>query len=294
MKQILLIINSGSRQGEQNRELILEEFKKQQVEVIYDENITPNRYTDYILKYSDQVDAVVVGGGDGTVSLALEGIIKSGQKLGVLPLGTANNLARNLNVPNSLPEAIQVLIKGFTKKIDVATVNDQYFLNVVGLGLSAQINHGIRKDAKKYFGVLAYIYYAIKIARKLQPMSVSLITAAGRETFKTLQLTVCNGRFYGSSFVAEEQASIQDGMLDVICTPPQSWLKGFKIIPALVKGQHTKLEEIKSYKWSEFRLETKRPVSLDVDGDVRTKTPADFKILEKKLEVFAVNQLEGQ
>ncbi|MGZ5278684.1 MAG: hypothetical protein ACXWC9_02005, partial [Pseudobdellovibrionaceae bacterium] len=109
----------------------------------------------------------------------------------------------------------------------------------------------------------------------------------GEDKFKCLQVSVCNGRYYGAGFIAEQNASIDDGLMDVVCTMTKDWTKSIRIIKSLMKGAHHPVAEIKSYKLSEFTLQTKRPMSLDVDGDVRTKTPAVFKMSPKRLRIFA-------
>jgi diacylglycerol kinase family enzyme len=155
------------------------------------------------------------------------------------------------------------------------------------LGLSTQVSHWIHPKAKKYFGALAYVFYAFKVAKRVRPFTV-FIKSEGETSrqFKTLQISVCNGRYYGTGFIAEEGATIDDGLLDVVCTTTQDWKKGLKYLPALFKGQHRQIPDIQSFKLKEFTLETKRPMSLDLDGDVRTKTPALFKVLPAELAVF--------
>jgi len=286
VKQVLLLINSGSRLGEQSCDELLAELAKRQIQVIHEPDRSPSHYTALIQQYEKQVDALVVGGGDGTVSLCLQGLMATQLPMAVIPLGTANNLARNLDIPASIPEACQILMDGNTRWIDVAMVNDQYFLNVVGLGLSTQVNHWIKKEAKKRFGVLAYVYYALKITKRLNPFTARITFESGEDCFKCLQVSVCNGRYYGAGFIAEQNASIDDGLMDVVCTMTKDWTKSIRIIKSLMKGAHHPIAEIKSYKLSKFTLQTKHPMSLDVDGDVRTKTPAVFKMSPKRLQVF--------
>lgn len=243
-------------------------------------------YTSLILNYAKQVDGFAVAGGDGTLNLALEGLILSEKPVLVLPLGTANNLARNLQIPTDLRQACQVLNAGKIRSVDVAKVNGIYFLNVAGLGLSTQISRRIEPKAKRYFGVLAYIYYAWKVARRMTPFSV-WIRSEGREVkIKALQVSVCNGRFYGSGLVAAEGASISDGLLDLIGTQVDAWWKGLQLIPALIKGKHQLKEEILSLRGSSFQLRTRHPMRLDVDGDIKTQTPANFEMHSRKLKVL--------
>lgn len=246
----------------------------------------PQHYTAILRELAKDVDAFVIGGGDGTLNLALEGLLQTQKPLLVLPLGTANNLARNLGIPTDLHGACNVLRTGHLEYVDVASVNGKYFLNVAGLGLSTQINRRVEPRLKRRLGVLAYIYYAWKVARRMKPFTVWVQTPKAEFRIKTLQISVCNGRFYGSGLIASRDASISDRTLDLIGTQVDRWWKALKLIPALVMGHPEKKVEILNLKSSSFILKTKRPMSLDVDGDVKTRTPAVFEILPQKLPVF--------
>lgn len=267
-------------------EAIVKELESCRTTVVKVLTPDPHEYTQTILRYAKEVDAFAIGGGDGTLNLALEGLIASGKPLLILPLGTANNLARNLKIPTDILSACRVLNNGKIEKVDVAQVNGIYFLNVAGLGLSTQINRKVDPQAKKRFGVLAYIYYAFKIARRMSPFSVWIETEDKKIKIKALQVSVCNGRFYGSGLVASEDASISDGFLDLIGTQVDRWWKALKLIPALITGKSETKTEILNLKDKTLILRTKRPMHLDVDGDIKTQTPAKFQVHTGRLSVI--------
>ena len=286
IRHVTLILNPAARQGAEWADEIKKELENCRTTSV--KMLTPSReeYTEAILSHAKETDVFAIAGGDGTLNLALEGLILSAKPLLILPLGTANNLARNLKIPNDVPSACRVLQEGQLQWIDVGRVNGLYFLNVAGLGLSTQINRHVDPVAKKRFGVFAYIYFAWKVARRMNPFSVWIETHGIVRKIKALQVSVCNGRYYGSGLIAAEDASISDGILNLIGTQVDRWWKALNLIPALLRGQHKTKEEILSLQSDSFILRTKRPMHLDVDGDIKTKTPARFELLAHQLKVF--------
>ena len=174
IKRIAIILNKGSRRGQPLVDVIREQFKNSEIEIVDFLHPKPEDYTRVITEMAPQVDAFVIGGGDGTLNLSLDGLLNTQKPLIVLPLGTANNLARNLGIPTDIEKACKIDDKMKLEHVDVASVNGIYFLNVVGLGLSTQINRHVDPKLKRHLGVLAYIYYAIKIVMSMKPISVTL------------------------------------------------------------------------------------------------------------------------
>lgn len=103
-----------------------------------------------------RVDRVILGGGDGTLNPSAAGLRDSGLPLGILPLGTANDLARTLGVPEDPERAAAVIADGRTTRLDLGYVNGRPFFNVASLGLSVDITRRLTKVMKRRWGRLAY------------------------------------------------------------------------------------------------------------------------------------------
>ncbi len=106
-------------------------------------------------------DAIVVAGGDGTVNGAIPALIEAAKPVGILPFGTANDLALTLGIPADPLAAAGVIAEGRTRRIDVGRVNDAYFLNVASIGLSVEIAERQDEELKKQWGIFSYVVAAI-------------------------------------------------------------------------------------------------------------------------------------
>jgi len=287
MPRTLLLINPLSRRGADEAKTATEALRAAGHELMIPDARDPGRYADIVREHKGRVDIVVIGGGDGSVKLSVGGLLDLGVPLGVLPLGTANNLARNLGLPLDLAEAIKVITGGRHQKIDVADVNGQFFLNVAGLGLSSDVNRQISKDLKKKLGPLAYVIFALKVARRMRPFRAEIFCDDGVPMkVKSFQVTVCNGRHYGPGMKIAEDATIDDGRLDLCSTEVEHWWQGFGRLPAMMRG---KPQDDASLRWlhgRKFVVRTRKPMWVDADGELATMTPAVFTLHRKALTVF--------
>ena len=154
-KRALVIINRKARAGDQAADEVLETLQDYGIVVF---EVRPNKnesLSDVILRHQDRADLVILGGGDGTLNAAVDGLIQVQLPVGILPLGTANDLARTLELPVDPIEACRVIGESHTRRIDVGCVNGKHFFNVASIGLSVDITRRLTKKAKKAWGVLA-------------------------------------------------------------------------------------------------------------------------------------------
>ena len=125
----------------------------------------------WIVEHRREVDLVIIGGGDGTLNAAADALIETGLPLGILPLGTANDLARTLGIPADLVAAGQVIAAGRTHRIDLGRVNGKHFFNVASLGLSVQVARELDADLKRRWGVLGYAFIVWRAIRGRRPFA---------------------------------------------------------------------------------------------------------------------------
>lgn len=246
-----------------------------------------------VVEHAGGADMVVVAGGDGTLNAALRGVLDAGRPLGVLPVGTANDFARTLGLPVNLEQALDVIGEGATRRIDVGVVNHHPFVNVASMGLSVELARELTGDLKKRFGKLGYAIAAARTLSKAKPFRARIV--AGDRTIRalTLQIAVGNGKFYGGGNQVDEAAVVDDGLLDLYSLEFARAWKLVLMLKAMRFGQHRAYDEIRTMRGADFEVRTRRPRSVNADGEIVTQTPAKFGVLRDALEVFVPRGKEG-
>ena len=286
-KPILLLINLHSRQGLERFGEVVAAFNSLGVRYIIGQVMRSEDFSHCIRWHQEEVSGVVIGGGDGTLNLAIDALLETNLPLGLLPLGTANDLARTLELPLELAEACSVVAGGHRQSIDLGKVNGKYFFNVASCGLSIKITDALSKDLKKRWGILAYAIAAVKALLTLRRFDAE-IQIDGEQIIHrhTLQIAVGNGRFYGGGLTVAKDAAIDDQRLDLYSLEVPHWWQLFFVLPALKYGRGNSRFGIHRWQGKTFELRTRSHKRLNTDGEVTTKTPAVFELCPAALDVY--------
>lgn len=282
----LLLVNRHARRGQQQLDAAVQQLRDLGFELFEEPIDHPDRLPELIRQYRDRVDRVIVGGGDGTLNAAVEGLVDAQIPLGILPLGTANDLARTLGIPTDLTEACRIIAHGKVQPIDLGWVNGKYFFNVASLGLSVQITRKLTKQAKKRWGVLAYAATAFQVLWRTRRFGAEIRTEERAERVKTAQIAVGNGRFYGGGMAVAADAAIDDERLDLYSLEIDHWWQMLFVLPALKRGNHATLPWVQTWQGKEFYVYTRKPKAINTDGEITTATPAHFRVIPKALAVL--------
>jgi YegS/Rv2252/BmrU family lipid kinase len=238
---------------------------------------------------ADGHDLVVVGGGDGTVSYAAGRVAGTGVVLGVLPLGTANDLARTLEIPNNLAEACAVIADGKVVDIDLGRANGQPFLNVASVGLSVGVTEALSPRLKRYIGPLAYAIATVRAYARHKAFSARLEFPEGDheplELEHLLQVAVGNGQHYGGGNMVSPTAGIDDHTLDIYAIPLAPLREHVSIARLLKDGSFVDHDKVYHLTSRRVRLVTEPPLAVNLDGEIATVTPADFTIQRNAVHV---------
>jgi len=282
----LIMINNLSRQGESSIDPVIRILKNKDVDSIV---ISLDRVEDIsrlINRYHNRIDRIVIGGGDGTLNAAVKPVLESGLPLGILPLGTANDLARTLSIPADLEEAAKVVTDGRIEMIDIGVVNDIYFLNAASIGLAVRVTHMLDSGIKKRWGGLAYLIAFFKAFQVNRAFLVQVSCDGVKHRHKSIHLTVANGRHYGRGLTIRDDAQIDDQKLHCYSLEPQSFWQLVKAAPSIVRGTFVNPENIKLFEGRRIDIFTRRPQQIDIDGELMGQTPAYFSIKDRILPVF--------
>jgi diacylglycerol kinase (ATP) len=286
-RRALLIVNNKSRSGEAQCKTASERLRAHDIEPVHVECKRREDMSPLIVRHRDQVDCVIVGGGDGTINAAALGVIEADLPLGILPLGTANDLARTLEIPVDLDGAADVIAAGTTRRIDLGLVNGEPFFNVASLGLSAELAQKLTRDIKRRYGRLGYALVALKVLLQARPFRAIITSETETVRVRTLQIAVGNGVFYGGGNAVEQDAAIDDQHLDLYSLElERAWKLAF-MARSFRHGRHGAWREVRAIKAQEFDIRTRRPRPINADGEIVTQTPAHFTIKPAAVTVFA-------
>ena len=290
-KKALLLVNFHARKAKKNLHLALTYLQNFGLEIIYKKVEFPQDFNYFIQSYKNQVNLIIIGGGDGTLNLAIDALVKTGLPLGILPLGTANDLARTLGIPISLFEPCRVIATGKKRYIDLGLVNGKYFFNVASIGLSVDITNHLTKEAKLRWGVLAYAIAAIKMILQSHPFTAEISCNGESRIVKTLQVAVGNGRHYGGGMTIAHDATIDNQRLDLYSLEVKYCWQFVGILPSIWQGKYQESFGFRSLSASFINVYTRKPHPINTDGEIVTYTPAYFQIVPLALAVIVPKKL---
>jgi YegS/Rv2252/BmrU family lipid kinase len=286
-RRALLVINENSRQGQDGGQAAVAALERGGIQLLRETCHRAEDLADIIRGAAKTIDLVVLGGGDGTLSSAAPALIETGLPLGILPLGTANDLARTLGLPLDVAGASQVIVEGKLRPIDLGEVNGTPFFNVASMGLSVGMTRELTHDVKQRWGKLGYAVATVRALWHMRPFSAAIRVGDEVHKVRTLQIAVGNGRYYGGGMAVEEGAEIDDGCLDLYSMEFSNLWKLALVYPAFRKGRHGMWKEVRTMRCREVEIRTGRPRKINTDGEITTETPAQFRVLRQAVSVFA-------
>ena len=284
--QALILINPTSRQGDDDLAPVLNVLDSSGIIPIPVRFKAVDDIARLIADHRDGIDRIVIGGGDGTLNACIKSVKESGLPLGILPMGTANDLARTLQIPFDLREAARVVADGRIDRIDLGVVNGTYFFNAASIGLAVKVTRTLNPETKKRWGGLAYPLTLIKAFRENRPFAAQVNCDGRTDVFRSIQITVGNGRHYGRGMAIREDAEIDDHLLHCYSLKPQSLWELLRAAPAIFKGAFENLDRVSLMAGRRIDIDTGRSMAIDIDGELIGRTPAQFSIEPAALPVI--------
>lgn len=231
---------------------------------------------------------VIVAGGDGTIEAVARGLIHTQTVLGIIPLGTRNNIAASLNIPTDLTQAIQTLVEGGRDQFDMGKANNYYFMEVVGVGLEASLfpcGDKVKEKIKKnHLIALTSIFSGIKTFLQFRPHRLVLRFDGRRvRRLRALQVNICNSPRYGVEFTLAPEAKMNDGKLDVIYIDNPSKWDHLRHFFTAMRGKRLPHERLKTYRASKIEIRSYPPLNVHADGECLGTTPVTVKVIPRAL-----------
>jgi diacylglycerol kinase (ATP) len=285
-RRVLLVVNRKSRTGAEQLEAAEACLRAQGLEVIALGVDAPREIPKAIQARASEIHLVALGGGDGTLNVACEAILDARLPFAILPLGTANDLARTFGIPSKLEDACAVAAKGLKYRIDLGRANGKYFFNVASIGLSVAVARLMDSATKRRWGPAGYALTVIRTLGKQRPFRARIRCDGRVLVVHAIQVAVGNGRHYGGGMTVAADAAIDDNLLHLYSISPLSLMRLLLLAPALRTGWQGRFEGVHRLCGTRIDIDTRRPFPVSTDGEVTTQTPVQFEVVPAAIEVM--------
>lgn len=233
---------------------------------------------------------VIAAGGDGTLNGVLNGLAPDfgRAELGLVPAGTGNDLARTLGIPGDPEAAVEVLLSGRVRHLDVGRIQvgeeRHWFLNASAGGFTGEVDEELKVELKEAWGPLSYLRTAVEALAELEAYRTRLVLEPGspeeeRIRLATVNVVVANGRFVAGGLLVAPEAAPDDGMLDVVAIKAAPVARLSLLAPRVVVGQHLDHELVLHRRVRTLEVHSEPPMPFNADGEPAGHTPACYQVL---------------
>ena len=232
-------------------------------------------------------ELVIAAGGDGTIHAVAAGLIERESTLGIIPMGTMNNLAHSLGIPLPIKAACAIIAKGDTRAIDVGNINGKVFTEVAGIGLEAALFPAAEEiKSLGFISTVRGVIQGLFTLFSFQPTKLRIsFDDKKRRPYEAIQVTTCNAPFYGPHFQVAPDIVMDDGLLDVFIYKQFSKLEYIQHAISISQGRRIFQPKITHRRVKSLRIFTDHPVEVQADGLPHGHTPATVTIIPGALRV---------
>jgi YegS/Rv2252/BmrU family lipid kinase len=232
-------------------------------------------------------EAAVAFGGDGLIGAVAGALCDSDGVVGVLPGGRGNDFARVLGIPLQPAAACDVLANGSVRVLDMGQVGARTFVGIASCGFDSDANR-IANETRLFGGRLVYVYGALRALVSWKPatFTVSFDGAAAR-TVTGYSVAAANARAYGGGMLLAPDASMQDGLFDVVMISRIARLRFLGLLPTVFSGRHVRQANVEVVRAKQIELSADRPLTIYADGDAVAELPASIRVLPSAVRVLA-------
>ena len=234
---------------------------------------------------NNHVDIVVAVGGDGTVNEVARSIVHSGTALGILPCGSGNGLARHLLLPMNLKKSLEVINECVIRDLDYGVINEHPFFCTCGMGFDAFVSMKFAESGKR--GPISYAENILREGLKYKPETYTLEDETGTKQYKAFLISCANASQYGNNAYIAPQASMSDGLMDVIIMEPFDVIEAPQVSFDMFNKTLDKNSKIKTFRCKKLHITRSKPGVIHYDGDpVMTGADIDIHLEEKGIKMI--------
>ena len=234
---------------------------------------------------NDHIDICVAVGGDGTVNEVARSLAHSETALGIIPCGSGNGLARHLCLPMDMKQALQVINAGKTDYFDYGVINDLPFFCTCGMGFDAYVSLKFAESGKR--GLATYVENVLKEGLTYKPDTYIITDESGNHQYNAFLVACANASQYGNNAYIAPEASMQDGLLDVIIMEPFNIIEAAKVGFDLFAKTLKSNKHIKTFQARSIHIHRNESGAVHFDGDP-TKMGTDIDVRIEPLGLKAI------
>ena len=292
-KQAILIVNAASRSGNDAFAGAREKLMAAGVELIDAKAVkNPKRMGTAVKSAIKKAPMVIVGGGDGSLSSAIDDFLGTDTVFALLPLGTANSFARTLGIPLDLDGAIEVIAGGEARRIDVGCINGNHFLNAAALGLAPKVAESVPHGLKRSLGRLGYLLWAGWSAANFNAFRLKVDDGRRIHRLWATEVRIANGSFHGGMELIES-ADVESGQIVVQAVRGRSVVRlGWSYFASALKlkARHQTTREFRGRK---LTVTTRPPLQVSIDGELGAETPLEVSAIPDAVTVAAPREAKA-
>ena len=235
---------------------------------------------------ADGAEMVIVGGGDGSLSCAVDHLVREKCVFALLPLGTANSFARSLGIPLDLDGAIDVIANGERRRIDLGMIDDDYYANCAAVGISPLIAETVPHGLKRVGGRAGYLGWAAWKFLRFRPFKLTVGEGADAVTVDAVEVRIANGGYHGGTELVD-QAEVDSGEIvvqAVLGNARHRLLWSWAASLLRLRARHPTTRE---FHGTSLRITTDPPLPISIDGEVLAHTPVTARVAKAAIVVAA-------
>lgn len=240
-------------------------------------------------------DIVISAGGDGTLNEVVNGLCRHDKRppLGILPMGTSNDFARSHQIPKRWEDAVDIIVQGHTRPVDIGLADGNYFINIAGGGFLTEISYEVPSKLKTMIGHMAYYIKGFESVTRFRPTRLR-IKAEGVEDMEGdfMLFLIANSHTVAGFDKLAPQAATDDGLFDVIVMKKCNLAEMIRIATLAVRGEHISDSHIVHFQTSNIQVESEDRVQLNLDGELGGELPCSFTLLPSHLTLLANEKTE--
>ncbi|MGG3889369.1 diacylglycerol kinase [Metabacillus fastidiosus] len=234
-------------------------------------------------------DLIVAAGGDGTINEVVNGLadLEFRPKLAVIPVGTTNDFARAIGIPlNDVLGAVDTVINGVPKAIDIGRVNGQYFINIAGGGRLTELTYEVPSKLKTMLGQLAYYLKGMEMLPSIRPAEVEIEYDGKLFQGEIMLFLVSLTNSVGGFEKLAPDSKLNDGMFDLLILKKTNLAEFIRVATQALRGEHINDETIIYTKANRVKVANKDKMQLNLDGEYGGLLPGEFVNLYRHIEII--------